>query len=88
MGSLEPNAFGLFDTAGNVDEWVEDCWNENYKGAPADGSAWTSGDCSKRVLRDVSWLDGSRHIRSAIRGRFVTGDRYYIIGFRVARTLD
>jgi formylglycine-generating enzyme required for sulfatase activity len=51
VGSYPANPFGLSDTHGNVWEWVEDCWNENYKGAPDDGSAWTSGDCGRRVLR-------------------------------------
>jgi formylglycine-generating enzyme required for sulfatase activity len=49
--SFRPNGFGLFDTAGNAAEWVEDCWNDNYRSAPKDASAWTSGDCRLRVLR-------------------------------------
>ena len=88
VGSFEPNAFGLFDTAGNVEEWVEDCWNKNYRGAPINGSAWKSGNCDKHVLRGGSWNDDPRYIRSARRDRRDTGFGYFTGGFRVARTLD
>ena len=40
VASFKPNPFGLYDTAGNVGEWVQDCWHKNYQGAPSDGSAW------------------------------------------------
>ena len=88
VGSFEPNAFGLFDTAGNVWEWVEDCWNKNYNGAPANGSAWTSGNCDEHVLRGGSWYFDPRNLRSAVRFRIGTGVRDGNFGFRVARTLD
>ena len=55
VGSFAANAFGLHDVHGNVWEWVEDCWNGNYAGAPSDGSAWESGNCDGRVLRGGSW---------------------------------
>ena len=48
------NAFGLFDTANYVKEWVADCWNDSYQGAPNDGSAWARGDCDRRVVRGGS----------------------------------
>ena len=54
VGSFAPNGFGLYDMVGNVWEWTEDCWNDNYEGAPADGSARTSGDCIRRVVRGGS----------------------------------
>src|SRR5262249_21040429 len=54
-GSFSANPFGLFDTAGNAAEWVQDCWNDNYRGAPANGTAWTSGQCGQRVLRGGSF---------------------------------
>ena len=64
--SFPPNDFGLHNVHGNVWEWVEDCWHESYRGAPVDGSAWTSGgDCSRRVLRGGSWLYSPQVLRSA-----------------------
>jgi formylglycine-generating enzyme required for sulfatase activity len=86
-GSFEPNAFGLHDMHGNVMEWVEDCYKDSYKGAPSDGSASTSGDCSRRVVRGGSWGGVPVLLRAALRGRLTTGDRYNALGFRVGRTL-
>jgi formylglycine-generating enzyme required for sulfatase activity len=86
-GSFAPNAFGLYDMHGNVWQWIEDCRNDSYDGAPRDGSAWTIGDCARRVLRGGSWFNGPRNLRAANRGRDFTGSRSEIIGFRVARTL-
>ncbi len=88
VGSFGPNGYGLHDMHGNVWEWVEDCWHENYIGAPTDGSAWTTGEnCGERVLRGGSWLDHPILLRSASRFRNVAGARYIFYGFRVARTL-
>ena len=87
-GSFRPNAFGLYDTAGNAAEWVEDCWNPSYHGAPSDGSAWMSGDCSLRVLRGGSFADKATAVRSSSRFRYDEDVRYYANGFRVARDLD
>ena len=93
VGSFEPNAFGLYDTAGNVWEWVEDCFHDNYEGAPADGSAWTSDDCSERVLHGGSYSSHPMTLRSAARGSrdpspgFFSSGRQISFGFRVARTL-
>ena len=87
VGSFLASPFGLYDVHGNVWEWVEDCWNVSYAGAPRDGSAWTSGDCGQRVLRGASWNGYPRYLRSANRLRNTTDYRYYFFGFRVARTL-
>jgi formylglycine-generating enzyme required for sulfatase activity len=89
VGEKTPNAFGLYDMHGNVWEWVEDCYHSNYdySAAPTDGSAWTSGDCSSRVLRGGSWVNDPRFLRSAVRDRGTTGIRNFNIGFRVGRTL-
>ena len=86
VGSFSANAFGLHDVHGNVNEWVEDCWNESYRGAPSDGSAWESGDCSRRVLRGGHWSSLPGFLRSAVRGpRTILW--FNDPGFRVARTL-
>lgn len=84
-GSFRPNAFGLYDTAGNAAEWVQDCWNASYHGAPRNGSAWTTGDCGMRVLRGGSFSSKANAVRSAARFRYDQDVRYYANGFRVAR---
>ena len=87
-GSYSANVFGLFDVLGNVFEWTADCWHENYRGAPTDGSPWHGGDCRRRVLRGGSWYADPRDLRSAARDRTPTENRISFAGFRVARTLD
>lgn len=87
MGSFDPNKFGLHDMIGNVWEWVQDCWNDNYKGAPSDGSAWESGNCGQRVVRGGSWVSRPEIARVADRSRGVPSDRSNDQGFRLARTL-
>ena len=86
VGSYRANAFGLYDMLGNVWEWTQDCWNENYSGAPTDGSAWAPGDCFLRVVRGGSWEDAPLGLRAAYRVGSPTVIRVYIRGFRVART--
>ena len=86
-GSFSPNAFGLHDVAGNVWEWVEDCYETTYDLAPRDGSAWTGGSCEVRVLRGGSWDVIPGGVRAAIRDGYTAGDRDSNVGFRVARTL-
>ncbi|MGQ0677139.1 MAG: SUMF1/EgtB/PvdO family nonheme iron enzyme [Rhodospirillales bacterium] len=86
VGSFPANAFGLCDMHGNVWEWVEDCWNATYDGAPGDGTAWLTGECSRRILRGGSWDNDPGDVRSAYRVRVVTTNRYINLGFRVART--
>jgi formylglycine-generating enzyme required for sulfatase activity len=85
VGSFPPNGFGLFDMAGNAAEWVEDCWNDSYKGAPADGSAWVKPRCQERVLRGGSYNNDSRYLRSASRFKYDFDVRYHANGFRVVR---
>jgi len=88
VGQKLPNAFGLFDMHGNVWEWTQDCWHENYVGAPTDGNAWTTG-CpeNQRVVRGGSWLHIPAILRSAFRIRGSPGVRYIGNGFRLARDL-
>ena len=89
VGSFPANAFGLHDMHGNVFEWVEDCWHDDYKGAPADGRPWL-GDaaaCGGRVLRGGSWEDSATELRAAARVGGAVTDRSADDGFRVARDL-
>jgi formylglycine-generating enzyme required for sulfatase activity len=85
--SFKPNAFGLYDMAGNVWQWVQDCYHGDYKEAPTDGSAWTNGGCSDRVVRGGSWSYEPLFLRSALRIRLSTNSRTRGLGFRVGRTL-
>ncbi len=87
VGSYRANAFGLYDMLGNVEEWTQDCWNGNYSGAPADGSARTAGDCSLRAVRGGSWGHSPPGLRAAYRVGSPTTIRVYGRGFRVARDL-
>ena len=84
VGSFKPNPFGLYDMGGGVDQWVEDCWHKTYHGAPSDGSAWSSGDCSSHVIRSGSWRNDARYVRPANRDSYDTDVRYPTHGFRVA----
>lgn len=86
-GTYPPNPFGLFDMAGNVAQWTQDCWNPTYDGAPADGSAWESGDCAKRVTRGGNWFIRPFALRSGFRREVPVDERDDIFGFRVAREL-
>ena len=88
VGSFAGNGFGLFDMLGNVWEWTEDCVNNNYEGAPTDGSAWIEdGDCKNRMVRGGSWNNTPVNLRSANRIGTSPGFRDNLLGFRVARTL-
>jgi formylglycine-generating enzyme required for sulfatase activity len=87
VGSFKPNPFGLFDMAGNVWQWVQDCWNADYIGAPSNGFAWRTGECEKRVVRGGSWYYYPADPRSAYRFGDKKDDRNYNTGFRVGRTL-
>jgi formylglycine-generating enzyme required for sulfatase activity/class 3 adenylate cyclase len=84
VGSFKPNPFGLYDMGGGVDQWMEDCWHKTYQGAPTDGSAWMSGDCSSHVIRSGSWKNDARYVRPANRDSYDTNVRYPTHGFRVA----
>jgi formylglycine-generating enzyme required for sulfatase activity len=88
VGEYPRNPWGLHDMHGNVWEWVEDCWNDSYEGAPSDGSAWASGDCSRGVFRGGSFSSRSWWwLRSAYRFPNLAVNRLNDVGFRVARTL-
>jgi formylglycine-generating enzyme required for sulfatase activity len=101
VDSFEPNPWGLYQVHGNISEWVEDCYRDSYTGAPSNGSAWTSGDCSYQVIRGGGFRRYNS-ARAAARGRHTTvnrvaddrmgGTEFVVnrdrnIGFRVARML-
>ena len=88
VGSYKANPYGLHDTAGNVAEWVEDCWNDNYRGAPQNGSPWLTGQCRLRVLRGGAFDSAAKYLRSTARFRYDSDVRYSANGFRVARDLQ
>ncbi len=87
VGSFPANAFGLHEMHGNVFEWVEDCYTDNYKDAPTDGSAAAEVKSCRRVVRGGSWNDPPGYPRSANRFRNATDVRSNYLGFRVGRTL-
>jgi formylglycine-generating enzyme required for sulfatase activity len=94
VDAFNPNPFGLYGVLGNAWQWTADCWHPDYRGAPHDGSAWTSGsggDCTRHVLRGGSWTNIPLFVRSAARtgAPAVKGEYDYssLAGFRVVRTL-
>jgi formylglycine-generating enzyme required for sulfatase activity len=96
VGSFAANAFGLYDMQGNAWEWVEDCYRDSYDGAPADGSAVTTGYCPYHVVRGGSWYNWPINLRSAVRDWHHPDFRdpkkpetpSKTVGLRVARTLQ
>jgi formylglycine-generating enzyme required for sulfatase activity len=89
VGSFKPNRFGLHDMHGNVWEWVEDTWHENYDSAPLDGSAWLEGgDPSYRVIRGGSWRNEAEFLRAAVRFKRHAEVEFDTLGFRVARSAE
>jgi len=90
VAAKQPNAWGLFDMSGNVEEWLEDCTSEDYYGAPTDGSVWLDGVCSLHMRRGGSWNDGPMAMRASSRGtryRFDSLQRSFKTGFRMARMI-
>jgi formylglycine-generating enzyme required for sulfatase activity len=87
IGSFLANGFGLHDMHGNVLEWVEDCYRDDYVDAPADGSASVNGDCGLRIQRGGKWFAKPNLVRSASRSASLLSTRSDVLGFRVARTL-
>jgi formylglycine-generating enzyme required for sulfatase activity len=87
VASFEANPFGLHDIAGNVGEWVRDCWHDTYVRAPADGSAWLNPGCKLRVMRGGYWASAPDQARSAYRLSAQPDRRDARVGFRIARDL-
>lgn len=87
VGTYKPNQFGLYDTAGNLFEWVHDCYHRNYKDAPTDGSVWEGGDCNVRVVRGGAFRSPASSMRVENREKFPSNRGQYNVGIRVAREL-
>ena len=87
VGTFEPNPWGVFDLAGNVSEWTQDCWHSSYVRAPANGLAWENPGCDRRVVRGGYWASAPRQARSAARMSAPVVLRTPQVGFRVARDL-
>jgi len=88
VASFAPNAFGLYDTHGNAAEWVQDCLNSQYFGAPSDGNAWMSGNCDFAMMRGHMFGSDGDRIRSAARSNQPRGNRFFAFGFRVTRSVS
>ncbi len=87
IGTYQPNLFGIYDTAGNVFEWVHDCYHRNYKDAPNDGTVWEGGNCDVRVVRGGAYASPANSMRAEHREKFKSGRGQYNVGIRVARDL-
>lgn len=87
VGSFAANAFGLYDMAGNLWQWVQDCYHDSYDGASTDGLAWKNDACTSRVIRGGSWISKPPLLRSAGRFRNSPEDRGNLLGFRIGKTL-
>ena len=86
VGSFTANGFGLYDMAGNVQEWTADCYHGSYQGAPVDGSAWAQGGCDMRVVRGGAYTSPLDSLRSAKRSQYSQDARLDNLGFRVVRS--
>lgn len=86
VGQKKPNAWGIYDMSGNVWEWCQDEWDDDYNGASGNGSAWVDNNVSYRVIRGGSWFNGARNCRASYRGSYSPTNRYDGIGFRLSRT--
>lgn len=87
VGQKKPNPWGLYDVNGNVWEWVQDMWHDNYDGAPSDGSSWEGGDSYFRVIRGCDCYNFAIFCRSASRFSFTPADCFYNVGFRLLREM-
>lgn len=87
IGKFPANPFGLRDIDGNVADWIEDCWHDNYLRAPADGRAWVNPGCERRVVRGASWGSAPDQARSAFRTSLPSDARNGQVGIRIARDL-
>lgn len=87
VGSYQPNRWGVHDLAGNVTEWVDDCWHSNFRRAPRDGRPWVNPGCRNQVIRGGSWANSPAHTRSAWRQGTDINNTSARVGFRVVREI-
>jgi formylglycine-generating enzyme required for sulfatase activity/energy-coupling factor transporter ATP-binding protein EcfA2 len=87
VGAFKPNPWGLYDVLGNVLNWTEDCYVNNYRSVPTDGSPNESGPCTARVVRGAAFDSTPGEVRSAVRNGAAPGTRSDALGFRVAKTI-
>lgn len=87
VGSFPANSNGIYDLAGNVWEWVEDCYFDKYHGVPRDGRAATKTPCRYRVMRGGAWDNGPQFLNPATRFANPPSYRFNNLGFRVAKSL-
>ena len=87
VGTYLANAWGLHDMAGNVSEWVADCWHDTYRRAPRDGAAWLNPGCRSRVIRGGAWASSPVQTRSAWRQSGDVNQTSARVGFRIAREI-
>jgi formylglycine-generating enzyme required for sulfatase activity len=86
VGRRLANPWGLYDMHGNVWEWVEDCWHDNYEGAPSNGDPWIAkGNCTVRVLKGGGWNSEAFYVRSRTRGSYGHDLNDVSNGFRLAK---
>ncbi|MFA7388660.1 MAG: formylglycine-generating enzyme family protein, partial [Thiohalobacteraceae bacterium] len=85
VGSFPANPLGLHDTAGNVAEWVQDCYHSDYNAAPVDGSAWVTVGCTRRVARGGAFNSPANTLRITKRDQQLASMRVDNLGFRVVR---
>lgn len=85
VASFQANAFGLHDMAGNLSEWVADCWHASYRRAPSDGVAWFNPGCRARVIRGGNWANSPEQTRAAWRQSQDSDTTSARIGFRLVR---
>lgn len=88
VGQYPPNPFGIHDLIGNVYEWVQDCYSDNYEVLSVDGRAHENSYCRKRVARGGGWASPSWHLRASHRQAYPENERRKTLGFRVVRVLN